>query len=114
MERQEHFPPDMSLVLGAGPPPTSSVRTARAAWAYHATNNSWSALPSLPFGMESGPKLAPVVRGRYVLLFGIQQRISFRFGHGTAWRQQGGRWPSGRHRQHGHVLCVATAFLVRV
>eukprot|EP01050_Picozoa_sp_SAG11_P040382 SAG11_NODE_17523_length_516_cov_0.613909_1_plen_138_part_10 len=90
MERQEHFPPDLALVLGAGPPPTSSVRTARAAWAYHAANDSWSELPSMPFGMESGPKRAPIVRGRYVLLLGIQQRVSFRLGHSVAWRQQGG------------------------
>ena len=42
--------------------------------------NTWEALPKLPFCFVQGPKHAPVIDDRYVLLLGAQRRLSARRG----------------------------------
>lgn len=42
--------------------------------------NAWDPLPKLPFCFVQGPKHAPVIEDRYVLLIGAQRRLSARRG----------------------------------
>ena len=52
----------------------------RAAYAYDPVTNQWTALPKLPLNFVQGPKHAPVVGDRYVLLLGTQRRLTARRG----------------------------------
>jgi hypothetical protein len=60
--------------------PTGSTIDIRNAYAYDPTTNQWETLPKLPLNFVQGPKRAPVVGGRYVLLIGAQRRLSARRG----------------------------------
>jgi hypothetical protein len=44
------------------------------------SDNTWDPLPKLPFCFVQGPKHAPVINDRYVVLMGAQRRLSARRG----------------------------------
>lgn len=74
------LPADIAAMTFFGPRPSTTTVDARQAFAYDPESNTWEALPKLPKGFIAGPKHAPVVAGRYVLLLGSQQRLTARRG----------------------------------
>ena len=73
--------PDMVMTQAVfGPRPSGSTIDVRDAFAYDPATNRWEALPKMPLNFVQGPKLAPVVGGRYVLLLGAQRRLTARQG----------------------------------
>ena len=78
------LPADIASMVSFGPRPSTTTVDVRDAYAYDPATNMWEALPRLPFGFIAGPKHAPVVAGRYVLLLGAQQRLTARRGHNAA------------------------------
>lgn len=49
-------------------------------YSYDPETDVWTALSKLPYNFVQGPKHAPVVGGRYVLLLGAQRRLTARRG----------------------------------
>ena len=74
------IPADLATLAVFGPRPTGSTMDVRDAFAYDFASNAWETLPRMPLNMVQGPKLAPVVGGRYVLLLGAQRRLTARRG----------------------------------
>ena len=74
------LPDDIATMATFGPKPSLTVIDARDAYAYDPAADTWEALPKMPFGMIQGPKHAPVIAGRYVLLLGAQRRLTVRRG----------------------------------
>lgn len=74
------IPADIATLGVFGPRPSGSTMDVRNAYAYDPVGNGWAPLSNLPLNFVQGPKHAPVVAGRYVLLLGTQRRLTARRG----------------------------------
>lgn len=74
------IPTDIATLGAFGPRPSGSTEDVRDAFAYDPAANEWEEMPKLPMSFVQGPKHAPVVGGRYVLLLGTQRRLTVRRG----------------------------------
>ena len=79
------------LLMGVAPAgglrakPSGTFVDSRESFRYDTDTNSWATLSSMPIGMIQGPKLAPVfAEGRFILLLGSQERVTFRIGRNHA------------------------------
>ena len=80
LEAWGEIPADLATMAVFGHRPTGSTIDIRNAYAYDPITNQWETLPKLPLNFVQGPKHAPVVGDRYVLLIGAQRRLSARRG----------------------------------